>query len=373
MTGGKLGVRAAVSDGHGSTQVRRLEPGGAGGWLRVESSAVCGTDVQLHAAGLTAPTVLGHHVVGRVETIQDELATRLGVQAGDRVAVEEYLGCGRCQDCSMGRYRLCPEVSLWGDGQRVGMLPVAQGCGLHGGNAELLALDARHRCHRVPAEISTDHAAWTLSLANAVDWTLRVGGAGPGDRVLVIGPGYHGLACVAAAQVGGATDVTVLGLPTDRARLGYARAMGARAVEGSLPDDLCDHFDVVIDTAGAAGTPATGVQALRREGRLVLAGLGDPEAVLEGTDLVKKLLSVRGVRGREASSVTEALRILASGRHTLTHIPTSTVGLNDIGEVLSAMRSGQGPDSPHVVVRPAASSPDTGAAHHHPHLQEAPS
>lgn len=94
MTSPDILVRAAVSDGRGHTGVedRRLPHGVSR--LRVESSAVCGTDVMLHDHGLRRPAVLGHHTIGRVEHLTPDDAVALGIEVGTRVAVEEYVGCG---------------------------------------------------------------------------------------------------------------------------------------------------------------------------------------------------------------------------------------------------------------------------------------
>ena len=352
-----LQARAAVSDGAGETRVRELTLPASVSRLRVESSAVCGTDVTLHSGGLRRPAVLGHHVVGRVEHLTDADSQVLGVSVGDRVVVEEYVGCGECAECRADRYRLCPAVDLWTGGERVGMIPADRGSGLHGGNAELMELTERHRLHVLPEHLSVEVAAWTLPLANAVDWTLRAGGVGPGTTVVVIGPGYHGLACVAAAVAGGAASVTVLGRSSSAARLELARGLGAHA---ELSDDgvvervhdRVGPVDVVVDTIGSPQTTATALRLLGRFGVLVMAGLAGGDAALDPTAIVRNMLTVRGVRGRSPAAVRRAIAMLDAGSTRLASIPTHYVPLERVGESLRAMGSGTGPTTPHVVVDP---------------------
>jgi threonine dehydrogenase-like Zn-dependent dehydrogenase len=350
-------VRAAVSDGHGRTRVeeRRLPDGVSR--LRVESSAVCGTDVMLHDHGLKHPAVLGHHTIGRVENLTAADAAGLGVEVGTRVAVEEYVGCGDCAECRAGRYRLCPSVDLWTGGERVGMIPADRGTGLHGGNAEYMELTSRHVVHPLPEHLSVNEAAWTLPLANAVDWTLDAGDVGPGKKVAIIGPGYHGLACVAAAVAGGAEQVVALGRQSSAGRLALAKELGAATElndDGVVERVHATHgpLDAVIDTIGTPETMATAVGLLGRFGVLVIAGLSGGDSALEPTAIVRNMLTVRGVRGRSPQAVRTAIELLGSRATGLERVPTHYVSLEGVGAALRDMHHGKAPVTPHVVIDP---------------------
>src|SRR5438445_213625 len=50
---------------------------------------------------------------------------------------------------------------------------------------------------------------------------------GPGDTVLVLGPGQRGLASVLAARAAGADQIIVTGLSRDSKKLALARELGA--------------------------------------------------------------------------------------------------------------------------------------------------
>ena len=99
-------VLAAVATQPYTTELRRFplpEPGPDDGLLRVEATAVCGTDWLIYGresrGGRLGPLILGHEIVGRVEAIGDAAAQRWGVAPGRRVAVEEFLPCGACRRC----------------------------------------------------------------------------------------------------------------------------------------------------------------------------------------------------------------------------------------------------------------------------------
>ncbi|MEU1217644.1 alcohol dehydrogenase catalytic domain-containing protein [Streptomyces microflavus] len=339
------------------------------GWLRVESSGMCGTDISLHTAGLDRPTVLGHHVHGRIAELGDEAARRWGAGPGDWVVVEEYLPCGSCEQCAAGRYRLCPRTDLWSGGRRVGLIPVDEEPALWGGNAQYMYLPPEAVIHPLPGPLADGLAAWALPLANALDWVLGAGALRPGETVVVLGPGYHGLAAVTAALYGGAGSVVAVGLVQDRSRLEFAALLGAGvapvADPAGAPEDasaaLHDHVarvtrgrmaDLVLDLTGA-GDVSGAVGLLAQCGRLVLAGgRGAPEARLDTGRLTRMSARVIGVRGRAPDRVTQSIGILRAGGAGLSRVPTEYVPLAGVGEMLDRLAAGKGPATPHVVVRP---------------------
>lgn len=332
------------------------------GWLRVEASGICGTDVSLAAKGVDAPLILGHHVVGQVEAVGEHAATRWKLGAGDWVAVEEYLPCWSCARCRAGLYRLCPDTDLWRGGQRVGLVPVDESPALWGGNAQYLYLPPNAVVHRLPAEVPRDLAVWTLPLANAIDWVRRVGGAVAGENVVLLGPGHHGLAAVAAAKEAMAGRVVVGGTARDGSRLRLAEKLGAATFDASAPDAVervCDltaggMADLVVDTVGAGPeTLELATRLLAPTGRLVVAGIKDPPfASLDTAALVRGMHTVSGVRGRDPQSVHAAIHLLARGGGDLGEVPMCEVPLQDVGDTLAQLADGAGPDTPHVVVRP---------------------
>ncbi|MCW2899354.1 MAG: hypothetical protein JWO67_1619 [Streptosporangiaceae bacterium] len=339
------------------------------GWLRVEASGICGTDVALHGAGLSRPTVLGHHVHGVVVQLGDDAARRWGVQPGDQVVIEEYLPCGDCARCRAGDYRLCPRTDLWGEGRRVGLVPVEEKPSLWGGNAQYMYLPREAVVHPLPADLGDTLAAWALPLANALDWVLGAGALRPGETVMVLGPGYHGLAAVAAARYGGAGAVLVSGLPQDRPRLDIAASLGA-TVTGSASSGLREHLaeatngrmaDVVLDLTGAGSDSVTrAVSLLAQGGRLVLAGgKGSTAAKLDTSELTRLNATIRGVRGRAPEWVRRSIELLDGGGTGLDQVPTVDVPLAGVGQMLHRLAAGEGPSTPHVVVRPWAAHSTT--------------
>lgn len=359
-------ARASVALPGAASEVREFGVPPAGpdtGWLQVTASGICGTDVSLYARGLPAPTVLGHHVVGRIAAVGDEAARRWGVTPGDRVALEEYLPCGQCRECARGRYRLCPDTDVWSGGRRIGTVPTAEKPSLFGGNAQVTFLPRNAVLHPLPAGLPEDLAVWVLPYANAIDWTQGAGRMSPGENVVVLGPGYHGLAVAAAAVSHGAARVVVTGLARDAARLEYAAALGAVTVvtddSGNSDTRIAEALggepaDLVVDTTGGdvrVLDPAAAL--LGHGGRLILTTPKNPaRAEFDTAAMTRRNLTVTAVRGRSPEAITRAIASLAAGESRLEKVPTVEVSLDEAGDMLSRLASGTGPQSPHVVVKP---------------------
>lgn len=364
-------VRAAVASPDLTTTVKAIDPLRAitaAGWLKVESSALCGTDLDLYRKGLEHPTVMGHHVVGTIVSLTPIMQWSWDVTIGDRVALEEYLPCGlpTCDACSKPDvYRFCPEADLWGGQRRVGMLGSDEGSGLHGGNAEYMELSTHTVLHKLPHDLDSNLAAWTQPFANAVDWVINIGGATSRSRVAIIGPGYHGVAAVAAARAAGAQEITLIGrnTRTSRERLEIAEAMGASVLinddAASTAEAMGHHsngrgYDVIVDTVGLGGAALQTTEHLRKLGRLVLAGLGDtPIAEANLKTLVRGAAGIVGVRGRSPQAITRSIELLAAGNSGLEHVPSVDVGLDGVDDLFRTLLDRTGPSSPHIVVRPS--------------------
>lgn len=361
-------ARASVALPGARSEVRHLPTRAARpgeGWLRVASSGICGTDVNLYKHGLTTPTVLGHHVAGTIAAVADDPGTRRWAGAvGERVVVEEYLPCGTCPACTSGAYRLCPDTDLWGGGRRIGTIPADEEPGLYGGNAQYLLLPPNAVLHPLPDSLSGELAAWVLPYANALDWTVRAGGVTKQDTVVVLGPGYHGLAVTAAARWAGA-DVVVAGLSRDRARLGMAERLGALTVTADSGDELAAGIrralgstcpDVVVDTVGPAPQViAAAVDLLGQGGRLVLTTPKNPVHVpVDTTAMTRRNLTITAVRGRRPEAIATAISSLADGTSRLQDLPSADTTIEGTGAMLGRLAEGTGPQTPHVVVRPHA-------------------
>ncbi len=345
---------AAVSEGPGSTRVEQFQvpdPGPGAGWLKVEATGVCGSDAHLQTR-MDGPTVLGHEIVGRVDRLSPEAAERWGLTEGELLMLEEYLPCGHCSWCRTGDFRLCDstDLHLGHAVLRYGMTPVSVDPALWGGYGQYLYLHPRMVFHRVPAGVAPHHAPLALPLSNGFEWVVQEGRAGPGQTVVVIGPGQQGLACVVAAKESGADLVVSVGLSRDQERLKMASLLGADITVDADTESLVDVVrqatggrmaDLVVDAAaGSASTLNQGLALLRKRGVLVCAiGRGPVEVDMQ---LVRtRAISLRGLRGHSWASVEWALHLLASGRRPYSDLSAGTLPLTAVDEAIRRTADGE--------------------------------
>lgn len=364
---GKAQAAVALPGKH--TEVREFElPRVAedAGLLKVEVSGVCGADWPyfLNYPQTKGPLILGHETVGFVAALGSIAAKRWGVREGDRVALEEYLPCGHCDYCRTGDFRLCDATdTLLGSGIRYGSTPVSIAPGLWGGYSQYQYLHPNSVLHRVPAGVPAVQAALALPLGNGIEWTYLQGGAGLGQCVVIQGPGQQGLACVIAAKEAGAGPIIVTGLSSDAHRLALARELGAHHTIDAEREDVVKAVagitggamaDLVLDCA--SGGPATAVSAIRlarKRGRVILgAQKRRPIPEFESDLLIRKFLTVKGMRGHSYPSVEMALQIIASGRYPLERLCTHLFGLREVREALLTVGGETGREAIHCSVDP---------------------
>lgn len=363
-------IRAAVAVAPGRTEIQQLElpaPDPASGLLQVAVTGVCGSDWGYYQ-NLTksrGPLVLGHETVGHVARIGALAAEQWRVREGDLVALEEYLPCDHCEYCRSGEFRLCHATDWRLGGTRYGATPLSKPPGLWGGFAEMQYLHLNTVFHKVPAGVKPKHAALALPLANGIEWAYLQGGAGPGQTVVVQGPGQQGLACVVAAREAGAERVIVTGMSnaTDRHRLALARDLGADATIDIEQQDLLEtvaditggHMaDLVIDCAsGGPASVTSAVQLARKRGTVILAGQKRKTVPEFDSDrIIANFLTIKGMRGHSYASVELALQLIASDRHHVTAMSTHAFSLEETDLALRSL-TGLGVDGAiHMTIDP---------------------
>src|SRR5688500_14826789 len=203
--------RAAVFTGDARYEVREFpvpDPPPGGAVLKVEAVGLCGSDVaQFHGfelvpGGSAFPVVPGHETVGRVVALDPK--AELGVNEGDRVAVNEILSIAPMRIYGYSDMSGAGEVGLWG------------------GYGEYMEVFAGTQLYRLPDDLPAAELTVFEPLANGVNWASIAGVAG-GDTVVVQGPGHQGLAVLEAVLAAGAGTVIVTGTSQDGLRLDAAK------------------------------------------------------------------------------------------------------------------------------------------------------
>ncbi len=287
-----------------------LPPGGC--LLAVEATGVCAADRMIWRGDgpwpLSFPFVPGHELLGRVTASE-----RPDVPVGRRVTAEVLVPCGRCPACRSGRTNLCRS------GTHVGS-------GIPGGFADVVALPAGARVHRVPGGLPTAAAVLAEPMACAVHAVRRCG-LRPDDVLAIAGIGAIGACALVVAR--GRCRRVVAVVRSAAAKEKVARALGADEVVGTneIPD-----VDVFLDCSGASEVVVAGLRAVVPGGRLVLDGVYRTPAVLDLNEIAEfKELEVRGVHLAPGAFPT-ALRLL--GRPEVAGIVTEVRPLADFAAAL---------------------------------------
>ena len=305
------------------------------GVLKTEVSGICGSDVH-HFRRHPGPVILGHEIVGSIVDIGPDAQDVWGVARGDRVVVETTFGCGRCDDCRLGYYRLCSRTKGYGGSIRSDQPPY-----LWGGLGEYVYLPPTARVHKVPDAMPAEVAVLVCAvLGNGVRWFRTVGGVSIGDTAVVVGPGPQGLAATITARESGARNIVVIGMARDEARLAMAKRLGAThtiVADSEDPRSLVAELtegrmaEVVIDVTNSASSPPLALDLVGSRGALVLAGGRDHKTSPLLTDkITAEEIRIFGVNTHDSPAVRQALSIAESGRYPLEEIVSHRFHLDEV-------------------------------------------
>jgi threonine dehydrogenase-like Zn-dependent dehydrogenase len=348
-------VLAAVRTAPGTTEFREFpmpDIPADSALLRVEVAGICGTDVKMYAKPpFDHPVIMGHENIGIIERAGPEFVARKGFREGDRVFVEHYVGCFRCEWCHRGEYRHC-EATDWRtnpDSRRYGYTTSNHPYHLWGGFAHYMYLPWNSVVHKVPDNVSAELAGIVTPMSNGVEWTLVDGGVGYDSAVLIQGPGQQGLSQTVISKQAGASLIIVTGTTRDAARLELAKALGADYIIDVQTENALDRImditggkgvDVVLDcTAGAGVAPILlGIDALkRRGGTLLIQGEMAAFPDFPVKKLTEKGITIKSARGHSYRSCELALAQLASHRFPLDLLTTHRYGLADVDRAIRSV------------------------------------
>jgi threonine dehydrogenase-like Zn-dependent dehydrogenase len=297
--------------------------------IEVEACGICGTDVHIldvppgHPA--TPGVIMGHEFVGIVRDIGP---AAVGVDLGDRVAVEANLSCESCTWCKRGAPNHCDFFTTMGIFRDGGLAP--------------FAVAPARACHVVSADIPREIAALTEPLScvmNGVEQARVL----PGEAVTVLGAGPVGLLFLSLFRAAGAGLVIVV--EPAELRRDVAKRMGADVCIDPAPNDAAAvardaasgaGVDVVVDAVGTQFDTALSI--VRPGGRVLLFGMNaTARAAVRQYDITRNELTIFGAYvGRNV--FPKAARILSSGLIDLSPMITHRIALEELERGFDAIR-----------------------------------
>lgn len=336
MTATTATMKAARFYGPGDIRIDDIpEPATRPGTVKVnvEWCGICGTDLHEYLegpifappagsphplTGETVPITLGHEFAGVVVEV-GEGVTR--VRTGERVVVEPYIMCGRCDACLNGRYNVCAVLGF------VGL------SGFGGGFSPFVV--AEERWIHPLGELGTDVGALVEPLAVAYH-AVRLSKARPGHSALVFGAGPIGLVTTAALHAAGVEQIIVVE-PAD-VRKAKAPVAGASHVLDPTTTNVTEAVaeltggrgaDVSFECAGIDAVLATAIRSTRAGGTCVNVAIWGHEAKVAMNDLVFREVNVLGSLAY-ANDHPATIEMIASGKVDPFQFITGRIGLEEI-------------------------------------------
>lgn len=277
--------------------------------LDVKAAGLCHSDVGvLEDEGWLAllpviPVTMGHEVAGVVAEVGEGVTN---VKVGDRVGV-------------------CP----------TGPSGVAPGYGRNGGFQPRHVAPASDLVP-MPEGLSFElAAAGTDAGMTSYAAVVTNGGVKSGDKVAIIGLGGLGqVGARIAVNIG--ADVTVCEI--NEAVWPLAEKIGATKVVKDVKELAGGDYDVVIDYAGFDETTARSVDAIRRDGTIVVVGMGSLESTISTRDVIMKQARIIGSNGGTMQDVADCYDMFAKGD---VEPDVTTIGFDDIPDGLERLKRGE--------------------------------
>ena len=302
--------------------------------VRVHKTGICGTDLHIEAwdpwaaKTIKTPLVAGHEFVGQIAEVGSNV---VDFRPGDMVSGEGHVTCGRCRHCLAGRRHLCANT-------------VGLGVGRDGAFAEYVALPTTNIWHHWPG-IDEEVAAIFDPFGNAVHTAL----AFPvlGEDVLITGAGPIGLMATAVVRHAGARFVVVS--EPNPVRRALAQRMGATRVVDPLNEDLravqrelgmVEGFDVALEMSGSPAAIRATMDNMAHGGSIAILGIPTQDISLDVNEIVFKLLTIRGIYGREMYETWYKMTVMLQSGLDITPAITHRFPFTEHEAAFEAARSG---------------------------------
>lgn len=303
--------------------------------IKVRKSAICGTDLHIYKwdawaqKTIPVPMVVGHEFMGEIAALGKNVK---GLKVGERVCGEGHIVCGYCPNCRNGKKHVCAHTK-------------GVGVNRHGSFAEYFNLPAEN-VFPLPASIPDDLAAIFDPFGNAVHTALSC--ELTGEDVLITGAGPIGIMAATVAKQAGARHIVVTDV--NPYRLDLARKMGATAAINVQETPLKEAmrtlgieygFTVGLEMSGNARGLNSLLEAMQHGGFVSLLGILPPGTVIDWDLVIFKMLTLKGIYGREIFRTWYKMVHLLEGGLNLAPIITHRFPIDDYEKGFEAMLSGQ--------------------------------
>ena len=303
--------------------------------IRVNRSAICGTDIHIYQWDdwaqhtIPVPLAVGHEFSGTIVECGIEVR---GFEPRDRVSAEGHITSGVCRNCRAGRRPLCKNTN---------------GLGLHrpGAFAEYRAVPS-FNVFKLPDAITDDMAAILDPLGNATHTALSFDLVG--EDVLITGAGPIGIMAVAIARYAGARHVVITDV--NDYRLELARKMGASVALNVARESIDDTmqalgmeegFDVGMEMSGNPTAFRDLLRTMHHGGKVALLGIPPEDTAIDWNQVIFKGLILKGIYGREMFETWYKMSSMLQSGLDIEPVITHHFGIDEFQPAFDLMASGQ--------------------------------
>lgn len=327
-------VKREAAPGLWMEEVPVPEPGTNEVLIRLEKTAICGTDVHIYqwddwAQRTIKPgLVIGHEFVGRIDKLGDGVT---GYEIADRVSAEGHVVCGHCRNCRAGRPHLCPNT-------------VGIGVSRDGGFAEFVVVPASN-LWPIPDAIAPELAAFFDPFGNAAHCALQYDLVG--EDVLITGAGPIGIIASGICRHVGARHVVVTDI--NDYRLELAKNMGATRTVNVKREKIADvvaelglkGFDIGLEMSGNSNAFNDMLHNMYHGGKVALLGLLPEGTGCDWDQVIFKGLELNGIYGRRMYETWYKMTQMVLSGFPLHRALTHHIPIDEFEQGFELMRSGQ--------------------------------
>ncbi|WP_374414704.1 alcohol dehydrogenase [Novosphingobium colocasiae] len=290
-----------------------------------------GKTLRITDRGVKLPCAPGHEIVGTVVALGPEAS---GVAIGDQRIVYPWIGCGECELCNNDNENLCytPRglgvIQDGGFGSHI-ILP---------NETYLFAFDG------IDPAVAATFPCSGLTVYSAIQKAMPLN---PEKAVLVVGAGGLGLVAVRMLRALGFAHVIVADLSAEK-RAAALEAGASAAIDNSAEDAQEQVaaaggglLQAAFDFVNVAPTVALALEALGKQGKLVLVGVGGGELPLSLASLIFRPRTIMGTITGNRRHLAEVIALAQSGRFVpfaVTRMPKDSaneaLALLDAGKVV---------------------------------------
>ena len=306
--------------------------------IKVERTAICGTDIHIYnwnewaQKTIPVPLVIGHEFVGKIV----EVGSNVNDFSPDQlVSGEGHVVCGLCRNCMAGRRHLCAHT---------------KGVGVNraGAFAEYIVLPMSNVWEQKEG-VDLDIAAIFDPFGNAMHTALQFELIG--EDVIITGAGPIGCMAASICRYAGARNVVITDI--DPYRLELAKKMGATRVVNINNERLTDvqkelkiveGFDVGLEMSGNPQAFNDLLSSLCHGGKAAILGLPEGEMQIDWNTVIFNMLTIKGVYGREMYETWYKMSVLVESGLDISAVITHRFHYTDFQkgfEVMNSKRAGK--------------------------------